>query len=177
MEVSHVNEGFPVIPLNNEMDKKYYDYICEHIRNVRKAYQRYGGILHKVFPEASAHDMRVRVWIHDQSKFSISEFQAYRQFFYPTEDELNIDHDKCVASFDEAWKHHYTNNDHHQEHWSKTNGMMCENAIFEMVLDWLAMSMYFNTDCREWFDASDEKAEMNPHVLEKVERAFSALGM
>jgi len=177
MEVSSVNEGFPVIPLHTEMDKVYYEYICEHIRNVRKAYTRYGGILHKVFTGAKQSHMKQRVWIHDTSKFSISEFQPYRKFFYPEESELGIVKDEVKAEFRDAWKHHYTNNDHHQEHWSAQNGMMSDEAIFEMILDWLAMSMYFESDCREWFDVSDEKKEMNPHVLEKVERALTAIGM
>ena len=78
-------------------EKEYMAYIDEHISNVQNAYLKYGEILCKLL-NISTFDLYEKVSIHDQSKYSEEEFDAYRNYFYPCTDEK-----KDKEAFDLAW--------------------------------------------------------------------------
>lgn len=131
-------------------DEEYFAYIAEHIKNVNNAYELYGKELSKHL-DYDDEKLKFRVLFHDASKFSEYEFEGYRQNFYPEEGVLPIH-----SRFEKAWRHHFTFNDHHPEHY------MCKNAsipfkvpdlaLAEMFLDWCAMSMKFGSRPDAWFE-------------------------
>ena len=71
---------------------------------------------------------------HDDSKFSEEEFEPYAQHFYgPNKNNKND------LEFDEAWKHHWTHNEHHPEFWLGED--MPYIYILEMLCDWGSFSI------------------------------------
>ena len=155
--------------LKDEKDQEYYDYIKEHISNVQKAFAVLGKSLCSKahVPISVVSDL---VAEHDQSKYSDEEFPGYRQWFYPKKNET-----KSREIFDEAWKHHYTVNKHHPEHWVKKDGTarpMPDMYVVEMILDWSAMCFKFGGDPESWYYEEKERAgklNLNPTTRQLVE--------
>lgn len=92
-----------------------------------------------------AEEVKRRVLCHDISKLKPDEFPHYRQKRCPYPGEV-IDE----RAFFRAQALHFERNDHHPEHWVEEDGtyfvpenknqMIC--ALFEMVCDWEATSIY-----------------------------------
>lgn len=172
----------------NKKQKEYYDYIVGHIDNVRKCYELYfRPLLAKTSICNSVSDEELKQAIitcdeiiktHDDSKFGEDEFDAYRVKYYPTKEEENLD-DYTKKDIEEkseqAWKHHYQNNDHHPMYWvdEKTGEIkdMSLEAIIHMLCDWEAMSIYHGGDPLEWYNnkADKEKSCMSPKTKDIVE--------
>eukprot|EP00339_Tiarina_fusa_P024597 CAMPEP_0117038472 /NCGR_PEP_ID=MMETSP0472-20121206/27060_1 /TAXON_ID=693140 ORGANISM="Tiarina fusus, Strain LIS" /NCGR_SAMPLE_ID=MMETSP0472 /ASSEMBLY_ACC=CAM_ASM_000603 /LENGTH=161 /DNA_ID=CAMNT_0004748691 /DNA_START=144 /DNA_END=629 /DNA_ORIENTATION=- len=70
--------------------------------------------------------------LHDLSKLSPSEFTPYANHFFGNSSK----------HFDEAWKHHYENNDHHIEYWK--GEMVPIEALMEIIADWFAASLAYS---------------------------------
>ena len=172
----------------NNKEKEYLDYIIEHINFVKKAYKMYMmPLLEKMVVSTLISDEELKAAIikvglnidtHDASKFSDSEFDPYRAKYYPTQRELNggDDYSRLVdESYEEAWKHHYTVNAHHPMHWVNPDTGVIEDmtldAIVEMICDWEAMSIKFNTSTVDWYKtkAIDEKKAMSDKSKEITE--------
>ena len=113
-----------------------------------------------------------RIDVHDYSKYSIDEFPAYRNYFYPADGEATNDMD-----FANAWTHHYQVNDHHPEHWVLNNVPMemPKVVIAEMILDWEAMSRNFGGNPRKWYNESSKSIVLNPKTAAIVKRALDIL--
>lgn len=160
----------------NKKELEYLNYINEHISYVKKAYELYMlPLLDKTSISTLVSDKELKDAIntvgsrlkdHDASKFSDSEFDGYRAKYYPTtreqagDESLKNDIDE---RYEECWKHHYENNPHHPEHWLDHENNICKDmtldAIIEMLCDWEAMSLKFNTSTVDWYtnNANDEK--------------------
>ena len=159
----------------NNKEKEYLDYIIEHINFVKKAYKMYMmPLLEKMVVSTLISDEELKAAIikvglnidtHDASKFSDSEFDPYRANYSRLVDE----------SYEEAWKHHYTVNAHHPMHWVNPDTGVIEDmtldAIVEMICDWEAMSIKFNTSTVDWYKtkAIDEKKAMSDKSKEITE--------
>lgn len=188
-----INENALILDDNDAMERnkkeeEYLKYINDHIANVKKAFMMYIAPLYKVNQISqltSDEDLKKaiiqvykRVDNHDASKFSDREFDAYRAKWYPTEKEKNYD-DNYIANmeerYNEAWKHHYTANPHHPRHWvdsaTGTPRDMSLDAIIEMICDWMAMGMYYNTSTLDWYEnqADDDKKCLSPATKQIVE--------
>lgn len=145
--------------LNTPQDIEYYNYIQEHIKNVREAFETYGNILCNKL-EVSEVDLGSNVDRHDLSKFSEEEFIGYRKRFYPIKGEFYIE-----DIFNKAWFHHIKKNPHHPEYWSYADDdskiiitTMEPIYIAEMLLDWSAMGKKFNdTPYKYWIEKGDTK--------------------
>ena len=68
---------------------------------------------------------------HDESKWSEEEFEPYAQHFFGDK--------KNDFEFNEAWKHHWMNNEHHPEFWLGED--MPYIYILEMLCDWGSFSI------------------------------------
>ena len=182
---------------HNEMSKvmkmreDYFSYIKDHIDNVLKAYTQFFENLNKeTYKSEKIHyddiivairNCKVTIQDHDTSKYSDEEFEPYRRKFHPTEfEKVKYEEDEIYRSFvdetfDLAWIHHYTNNSHHPLYWKEVASEnikdMSLEAIIEMICDWEAMSMKFNTDTIEWYKtkADKEKSQMTEKTKEIVE--------
>lgn len=173
-----------------EKKKEYMNYINEHINNVRKAYQ-------KLFIDNSAYvintwddpdemkraieDAYQFIKVHDFSKFSEEEFEPYRMKYYPTDDDKAIDPEVIVKNYQEAWKHHYKENDHHPLFWCDEQGHPKDDmslvAILHMLCDWEAMGMKFNTGTYDWYynSAKEERDQMTENTKKIVEKLLEIL--
>lgn len=155
--------------LKTEKEKEYFDYIKEHISNVMKAFDMFGETLCKEL-KVSPETIKKQCLVHDQSKYSSEEFEAYRQWFFPEEGE-----EKNREIFDKAWFHHYSVNKHHPEFWSLSGKLkkMPDNYIIEMLLDWAAMSMKFKNSPVDWWNSNKGKFNFHPETFENVSHLMS----
>ena len=163
-------------------EQEYKDYIDRHIKYVKKSYNEmidndwlYSSYNSDII--AALDELKYIIDDHDASKYSDDEFYAYRQHFYPIEGEEDNE-----EAYEEAWKHHYTVNDHHPEHWivdgQPTN--MSMRAILEMICDWQSFA-YINkgTASDFWYNNPEGKAEkskiMTSYTINTVERILKLL--
>lgn len=174
-----------------EKEQEYLDYIKEHIDFVNKAFDIYMlNILNmnNISTLVSDEDLKGAIGrlhplipTHDASKFSDSEFDGYRMKWYATKAELSKmaedkEFEQIVSDrYDKCWEHHYKVNEHHPKHWVDSETGIAQDmsldAIIEMLCDWEAMSLKFNTSTLKWYenDAKDEKAALSPKTKEIVE--------
>lgn len=185
-----------------EKEKEYVQYIINHINNVYRAFlsifyscKQYipNGYTAEEYKEA-IDKVKIDIVDHDRSKFSDEEFHPYRVKFFPTlAEKQKMEEDieflnKVKDDFEEAWKHHYQNNDHHTKYYliPEHDGIdahyndMPLYAIIHMICDWCAMSLYFNDDMTtviDWYnkDAEDEKSEMTEKTKATVEELLQKI--
>lgn len=155
-----------MVKLLTKEDRQYADYLTNHQKNVQIAFYEfinhnyiYDMLINKFRIDIDINELEYRVLQHDASKWSKAEFMPYRQYYYPT----------TFASkelLNKAWIHHFMNNDHHPEYWiidkdidlilkEQFTGLESEDmsieAILEMICDWIAMSLYFNSSLITWY--------------------------
>ena len=140
----------------------YFNYIYNHIMNIKIAYTKYIPVLSKIL-DFNTIDLKANVDVHDMSKFSIEEFEPYRKRFYPsdTSEELH-DGDE---EYELALKHHYSNNPHHPQYYVKENGDIEDVPdlyIAEMVLDWASFGGEY------WKRLDDNKLFINNKTINKI---------
>lgn len=123
---------------------KYFKYIVQHKWNV--------------FIEAMKMGLIVQAFTHDLSKFLLSEFIPYAQYFYG--DKTN----KAKYDFKIAWLLHQHRNKHHWDYWVNSSGEAIpipKKYILHMVCDWQAMGRKFNDTAGEFYNKQSDK--MNLH--------------
>lgn len=114
---------------------------------------------------------------HDISKFSKHEFYPYAYAFYSDDGGKRL---VFIGSeeFEAGWRHHYTHNKHHWQHWVM-NGVAVDmplKYIKEMAADMLAMSRSQNDNAFQWFKKNEESINMTERsmlLLEHYLRRFS----
>ena len=130
--------------INENLDgyqEEYKNYIIAHKERVQQFADWLKENLPEVFEDVdlSAFDEVIRE--HDESKFSEEEFEPYAKHFY--------DDDDYSLEYDEAWEHHWMNNEHHPEHWLGQD--MPYIYILEMLCDWGS----FSIDKNDFSELSD----------------------
>ena len=164
-----INEG------GADYQEEYRKYIIAHKERVSK----FADWLKKNLPEIfnnvdmSAFDEVIKE--HDESKFSEEEFDAYAKHFY--------DDDDYSLEYDNAWEHHWMNNEHHPEHWLGQD--MPYIYILEMLCDWGSFSIdkgnlkelidYYYSEARddEEKNLSDNTKIIIEEILDKIENIIS----
>ena len=122
-------------------------------------------------------DMKVKC--HDLTKLSEYEFSQYRRKFYPTKlEKQSVLRDVIDHQFQDAWKHHYTYNDHHWENWTQKldydpyeKGIDCAH----MVIDWLAMSYEFGDTPRGYYEKNKDKIKLPDWAVSFIYEIFDRL--
>lgn len=152
----------------------YEQYIHKHIKNVHQAFKEYGTELCAIL-NADKDTVQYLVEQHDKSKFTLTEFDAYRAKFYPIHGE-RVDE----VEFAKAWLHHIHHNMHHPEYWSivkiPRNDILSMPPIYiaEMLCDWQsfkyggkgsAYDFYYNIDNKTGL-LSDKTRELVEKALE-----------
>lgn len=144
--------------------REYLDYIEEHYNNVQKSFEilkeKCAGknLLHEG-DDYKWYTLCRNVELHDKSKLSSFEFQAYRAKFFPTEYEKENDKGLIKQLFNEAWEHHKSYNHHHWENWiliDKDN-IHVDLFIIENVCDWMAMGMKFGDTAKSYYEKNKER--------------------
>ena len=153
-------------------ENEYRAYIEEHCDNVLKAYKEmlriYSYHSFVLDPDLRGEFHR-RCTEHDASKYSEEEFKAYREHFHSISEE---EKEASKESFDVAWKHHYTVNDHHWEHYVDNDGVAHEIpliAIAELIADWMAMSMKFGGTPLTYYKSNKQEINLHPVTKDRLE--------
>jgi len=164
-----------------EKEREYKNYVMTHIADVEEAFHRLIEPLKHKYDKTvdDAIDLCGQyIPLHDLSKFSKQEFDAYRKHFYPTDQEKKSQ-TKEDPEFDLAWELHHKNNLHHPIHWVTGDEKqdMSLNFIFEMLCDWSSVSKHFVTEHGEdtsvvkWYDskAAEEKQSFSDNTRKLVD--------
>ena len=170
----------------NSRKQEYLDYIKQHRRNVRKCW------VEMLRPQLEKHDditaetlKRVDNLIehHDESKYSIFEFEPYCNHFYPDKEVSHSTQARWDREFDEAWLHHQHVNPHHWQYWvlrNDTEGVaildMPFEYIMEMLCDWNSFSANEpESIARKWYDEHSYEMMLSDDTREIVEEFIDYL--
>ncbi len=140
-----INEG------GADYQKEYKNYVIEHKERVLQFAEWLRGQLPELFENVDLDLFNEMIQEHDESKFSEEEFEPYAQKWYG-------DGEKTLE-YEEAWKHHWMNNEHHPEYWLGED--MPYIYILEMICDWGSFSID-KGDLSELSDFYYNKAKADP---------------
>lgn len=141
-----INEG------GADYQKEYLEYINSHKARVEKFADWLLENCPEVLDEVDPDVFWDLIKGHDDSKFSEEEFEPYAQRFYGDK--------KDSFEFEEAWKHHWMNNEHHPEFWLGED--MPYVYILEMICDWGSFSIA-SGNMKELSDFYFNKAKDDPN--------------
>lgn len=162
-----INEGM------EDYQENYKNYVLEHKKRVEQFASWLKENLPEIFEGVDMDAFNDVIREHDDSKFSEEEFEPYAKHFY--------DEDDYSLEFDDAWEHHWMNNEHHPEHWLGQD--MPYIYILEMLCDWGSFSIakrnfrelinYYYEDARD----DDEKnlSSKTKKIIEDILRKISAV--
>ena len=140
-----INEG------GADYQKEYKDYVDAHKERVEKfadwLLENCPDVLDPVDPDVFWDLIKG----HDESKFSEEEFEPYAQKWFGNGEK--------TFEYEEAWKHHWMNNEHHPEYWLGED--MPYIYILEMICDWGSFSIA-SGDMNELSDFYFNKAKEDP---------------
>lgn len=164
-----------MITIMKESNNPYYEYLKNHINNVRKTWEIQ---LKPHIPEIYHNKISDLCISHDSSKYRDDEYLPYLRHFYPdyagannlTEDELNND-------YNNAWNHHQKTNPHHWQYWVliKDSGKietldMPLEYVIEMLCDWQSMGYVYGDTAYEWYNSNKDKMIMSDNTRKIVEK-------
>lgn len=154
-----------------EKELEYIRYIDEHCINVVNAYNEIvdkANILNcDEWVKTGLLKLSETIESHDLSKYGDAEFYGYRKYFYPVNNE---EKENSIQEFEDAWKHHYSVNEHHWEYWLDDNGNpteMNEVALLELVCDYRAMGYKFNNTVSEYYTKNKTDIKFHPNTKDK----------
>lgn len=159
------------------MSLQYNEYLEEHIWNVEHGLRWIADNLNLRNLGISENDISQaidNVGEHDRSKFDITEYRAYDDYFYGG----NKSH-AVKTAFDEAWLHHQHVNPHHWQYWVLINDDDGENralempisCILEMIADWWSFSWKEENlmEIFDWYDSHKDKMILHERTRKFVE--------
>jgi len=129
----------------------YCEYIIQHKDNIKKAFNKYGNTLCKQL-KIDYFKLKKIIEAHDISKLDEEEYEAYRQYYYPKNNET-----PNKKLFYIGWLHHQNHNKHHPEYWTLRDNKkiialdMDNYSIAEMLLDWYAVGMDKESNTYDWY--------------------------
>lgn len=150
---------------SKRMPSAYVDDLIQHKRWVAENLQ------------IVANELFRRAAVHDNSKFSPEEFEAYEEAFpelqkyaYGT-DEFKA----ALAKIQPAIQHHYSVNDHHPEFFE--NGIIDMNLIqlIEMVCDWMAAARRSQTGVLKGMELNRKRFGIGPQLINIIAGTIIAL--
>lgn len=166
--------------LIKQKEIEYGQYINEHICNVKKVFDNLQkdivllDMINELLADEnrSLDDLSNNIEIHDESKFSTYEFDAYRRNLFPISDEEKED---SKLDYEIAWDHHKRHNLHHWDGWYEENipNNMPMIYVIEMFCDHAAMSMKFGGKCIDWYNKEKKKDKI--HLGIRQEQVYLAI--
>jgi len=131
-------------------------------------------------------ELIIHAFTHDLSKFSIAEFIPYAEFFHGyygvvaektyTYEQINNGQScvsnsylECKKAFLKGWEHHKDKNKHHWNYWDERNLEMPTKYIRQMICDWMAMSVKFNSSPQEFYLKNYTNIKLNKNDRHFVE--------
>ena len=154
------------------MSAEYNTYIIEHVDNVKKAYMWLKD--HNIIKE----DILDQLNLHDASKYTDEEYNAYDDYFYGTKTKV------VKESFNYAWLHHIHQNPHHWQYWVLVNdddgtiGLeMPKNYIYEMICDWWSFSHKTGnlSEIFDWYKSHKKNMILHENTRKLVEEILDKI--
>lgn len=152
-----------------EVAKNYAENLEKHLFYVREA----GAILGVP---------KEQIDRHDNSKWSMTEFPEYANWFY---------NNRCNPDgFMRAYLHHLKHNPHHWQYWMFPDGFqiigssaedgvveMPENFVLEMVADWLGSSKAYtgSYDMTDWLNKNYARIVLHSKSRKLLDHILSTL--
>ena len=154
------------------MSLKYDDYLNQHILNVANASD---WIRQNIGLDVNSFDISSNVFIHDDSKYSKEEYDAYDAYFYGRKRTKEV-----KDNFNYAWLHHIHNNPHHWQYWvlindDPDNGIVALDIpykyVIEMICDWWSFSWRTGNlyEIFNWYDKHKDYMILSENTRELVE--------
>ena len=137
-----------------DYQKEYKQYVIDHKERVE---QFADWLLEKcpsLFDEVDPDVFWDLIKGHDESKFSEEEFEPYAQKWHGNGIK--------TPEYEEAWEHHWQNNEHHPEYWLGED--MPYIYILEMICDWGSFSIA-SGNMKELSDFYYNKAKEDPEKM------------
>jgi hypothetical protein len=171
------------------MSDDYNEYLRGHIGNTEKAFNWLIENIPELFSEFDVDYLGAQVSMHDISKYSDYEYNAYCEYFYGDSKTGEV-----KENFDYAWLHHQHNNPHHWQHWLLQNddpeiGLRILDMpyvfIIECICDWWSFSWKENKldEIFNWYEKnkegiilSDKTRKTLESILEKMKEKLEELG-
>ena len=132
--------------MSNKRSDGYNEYLRGHIGNTEKAFNWLIENLPELFSEFDVDYLGAQVSMHDISKYSDYEYDAYCEYFYGDSKTGEV-----KENFDYAWLHHIHHNPHHWQYWllQEDEGTlkaleMPKEYVLEMISDWWSFSWKAN---------------------------------
>ena len=153
-----------------DYQEEYRKYIEDHVVRVSQFADWLKENLPELFEYIDTDVFDELIKEHDASKFSEEEFEPYAQKWFGNKEK--------TLEYEEAWKHHWMNNEHHPEFWLGED--MPYVYILEMICDWGSFSIdkgnlrelsdfYFNkARDDEEKNLSDATKEIIEDILSKI---------
>lgn len=144
---------------------KYFNYIWKH-----KFY---------TFIECCKMGIPIRGLLHDNSKFSFSEFRAYAAKFYSKVPLTDWQKEQFLL----AWNHHQKANKHQWQYWVMPTPQdpiqlyalpMPPKYRKEMLADWIGMAKTIGLPVRQWYSENRDKIILHPQTRQWVEATMKA---
>ena len=166
--LDYINEG------GADYQKEYLEYINAHKERVEKFADWLITNCPELFEEIDLDDFWELIKEHDESKYSEEEFEPYAQRWHGDR--------KKTFEYEEAWKHHWMNNEYHPEYWLGED--MPYIYILEMICDWGSFSIasgnmnelsdfYYNKAIDDpEKDLSDATKEIIHDILNRIDSAI-----
>lgn len=151
--------------VNKRTPSEYVDDLIQHKRWVAENLQI---VANELFRRAS---------VHDNSKFSPEEFEAYEETF-PELQKYAYGSDEfktALAKIQPAIQHHYSVNDHHPEFFE--NGIVDMNLIqlIEMVCDWMAAARRSQTNILQGMEINRKRFGIEPQLTNIITQTIIEL--
>ena len=156
------------------MSEKYDVYLRSHRKAVAQCYELLTGGCHLPIYDDDGNPVG-----HDASKYSEEEYQAYDEYFFPSDGSKVGEDPARSEAFDRAWLHHQNCNPHHWQHWCLINDddgktvplEMPVDYVYEMVADWgsFAYRMRKGQNLLDWYDANRDKMMLHGNTRRLVE--------
>ena len=167
-------QAFKFLDMVNENLDGYQEenkkYILEHIERVQQFADWLKEKVPELFDEIDIDVFDNLIKEHDASKFSEEEFEPYAQKWFNNSGK--------TPEYEEAWKHHWMNNEHHPEFWLGED--MPYIYILEMLCDWGSFSIK-SGNMRELSDfyynkaKGDEEKNLSDATKEIVEEILTKI--
>ena len=143
--LDYINEG------GADYQKEYREYVLAHKDRVKQFADWLKENCPDVFEGIDFTTFDELIAEHDESKFSEEEFEPYAQKWFGNKEDS--------FEYEQAWEHHYMNNEHHPEYWNGEDMPLI--YILEMICDWGSFSIE-KKDLKELSDFYYNKAQDDP---------------
>ena len=166
------------------MSEEYNSYLKQHCENVVKAYQWLATNCPDLIPDGSYDDFLRTFLRHDESKYTLVEYEPYDDYFYLKKNNRSYE---VQNEFNKAFLHHLHVNPHHWQHWVLIQDYnedhqqiifdMPYRCVIEMICDWWSFSWASGdlTEIFSWYDKNKKGILLSVATRTKVENILDRI--